>query len=139
MNFDLSTWLSIALSVSALINISLIWYLRKMISRLLFVSENLSDLVKIINNYKKHLGGVYKLEMFYGDATLEFLMQHTNSLIEVLKDYEDVYSIAIPIESEGDTDFDNREENEASPQEEESAPQIDEKDVLYAGPRRRNN
>ena len=137
MNFDLATWLSIALSISAIINISLIWYLRKMISKLLFVSENLSDLVKIIDNYKKHLGDVYKLEMFYGDKTLEFLMQHTNSLIEVLKDYEDVYSIAIPIESEGDTDFDNREEEPA--EEEKISEQVDKENVFYAGARRRDN
>ena len=137
MNFDLATWLSIALSISAIVNISLIWYLRKMISKLLFVSENLSDLVKIINNYKKHLGDVYKLEMFYGDTTLEFLMQHTNSLIEVLKDYEDVYSIAIPIESEGDTDFDNREEEPA--EEEKISEQVDKENVFYAGARRRDN
>ena len=137
MNFDLATWLSIALSISAIVNISLIWHLRKMISKLLFVSENLSDLVKIINNYKKHLGDVYKLEMFYGDKTLEFLMQHTNSLIEVLKDYEDVYSIAIPIESEGDTDFDNREEEPA--EEEKISEQVDKENVFYAGARRRDN
>ena len=137
MSINIATWLAVALVISVTVNVFLFWYLRKVINKLLFVSENLSDLVEIINNYKKHLGDVYKLEMFYGDQTLEFLMQHTNGLIDILKDYEDVYSIAVPIEIEGDTDFDNREEE---PTEEEKIPQqIDKENVLYAGARRRDN
>ena len=137
MSINIATWLAVALVISVTVNVFLFWYLRKVINKLLFVSENLRDLVEIINNYKKNLGDVYKLEMFYGDQTLEFLMQHTNGLIDILKDYEDVYSIAVPIEIEGDTDFDNREDE---PTEEEKIPQqIDKENVLYAGARRRDN
>ncbi len=138
MNFDLTIWLGITLLLSMCVNAFLFWYLRNIVKKLLFVSENLSDLVEIVKNYEKHLKEIYKLEMFYGDTTLEFLMAHTRSLLEILKDYEDVYSIAYPIESQGEPDFDN-EETTTDPTEEESPTEVNQKDVLYAGPRRRNN
>ena len=54
----------------------------------MFVSENLSDLVEIINNYKKHLGDVYKLEMFYGDESLQSLMAHAKELTSTLAEID---------------------------------------------------
>ncbi len=70
MNFDLTIWLGITLLLSMCVNAFLFWYLRNIVKKLLFVSENLSDLVEIVKNYEKHLKEIYKLEMFYGDTTL---------------------------------------------------------------------
>ncbi len=90
MNFDLTIWLGITLLLSMCVNAFLFWYLRNIVKKLLFVSENLSDLVEIVKNYEKHLKEIYKLEMLYGATTLEFLMAHTISLLEILIDSEDV-------------------------------------------------
>ena len=144
MIFDITIWLGLALLTSVTTNIFLFWYLRKMLAKLLFVSENLSDLVEIIKNYQKHLKKIYGMEMFYGDTTLEFLLSHTNSLIEILNEYSDVYSIAVPLESQGETDFDNETteadpSSEGSTEEEESPQQVAEENVFYAGSRKRNN
>ena len=105
----------------------------------MFVSENLSDLVEIIKNYKKHLKEIHSMDMFYGDETLRFLMSHTNSLLEILKDYEDIYNIAVPIEPEGGQTIDNEQEPSEEASEEESPPQIDQENVFYAGARKGNN
>ena len=139
MKFDLTIWLSLVLFISFGINVFLFVYLRKAMTKLLFVSENLNDLVEIIKNYQKHLKQVYSLEMFYGDQTLEFLMSHTNSLLEILKDYEDVYSIALPLETQGEISFDREEENTDPEEEESTSPQISEENVFYTGSRRSNN
>ena len=139
MNIDLSIWLGTILMISLSINIFLVWYLRKLVKKLMFVSENLSDLVQIINNYKKHLKEVYSMEMFYGDETLKFLMSHTNSLLEILKDYENVYNIAVPIEPEGDQTIDNEQEPSEETSEEKSPPQVDQENVFYAGTRKGKN
>ena len=141
MNIDLSIWLGIILVILLSINKFLVWYLKKLVKKLLFVSENLSDLVQIINNYKKHLKEVYSMEMFYGDETLKFLMSHTNSLLEILKDYEDIYNIAVPIEPEGEQSIDNEADptTEDPTEEETPPPQIDQENVFYAGARKGNN
>ena len=139
MSVDISVLLGIILAVSAGVNVFLIWYIRRMVAKLLFVSENLNDLVEVIKNYGKHLKQVYSLDMFYGDETLKFLMSHTNSLLEILKDYEDVYDITIPLEPTGEQELDNKEDTTTEEEEESQSPKITEENVFYAGPRERNN
>ena len=73
------------------------------------------------------------MEMFYGDDILKHLMEHTNSMLELLKDYEDVYSIALPLEVE----YEGEEEFEEETHEEEI--QHTEENVFYAGTRRRDS
>ena len=131
---SLQMGLFIGLFLSVSLNVLFFWYLRKTTGRLLFISENLNDLITLIGVYRKHIRSVYEMEMFYGDEVLKNLIQHTVSLYEILEDYEDVVYLTEPltfIENNEDELNDNEEENEG-----EESP---EKDVLYAGTRRRNS
>jgi len=144
MKFDMTIWLTMALIISLVGNAFLFWYVRKLLTKFLFVSQNLNDLVQILKNYSKHIAQVYKLDMFYGDETLEFLMSHTKSLIEILKDYEDVYDIAIPLEPQGEqnSDEEGNKEDESGEEAATEAPptqQVAQENVFYAGSRRRDN
>ena len=128
---SMAIWLSVILIISIIINVFMFWYLRKLLSKFLFISQNLADLVLIVKNYKDHLNKVYGMEMFYGDETLKFLIEHTKSFIDVLGEYEDVYEISIPPEPEIE-----QEEYE----EETTGTIINEKEnVFYAGTRRGDN
>lgn len=92
-------WLIIALVMSIFINVFLIWFSREQSQRLTFVSQNLNDLVEILANYKEHLRKVYSLEMFYGDETLKFLMEHSVAVVEILEtQYGEILDITDPIE-----------------------------------------
>jgi hypothetical protein len=94
------------------------------------ISENLGDLVEILNNYREHLKKVYSLDSFYGDETLKFLMEHTNAVRALLEEqYGSTTSITDPIE------YEIQEETEDA--KEESSEK--EKHVLYAGTRRRDS
>jgi len=118
-------WLIFALTISVGINLFFLWFSREQSLRLSYVSQNLSDLVELISNYKQHLRKVYSLDMFYGDETLQFLMEHTNALVALLEEeYGDVVSITDPLEV-----VIIEEENE---NEEETKPK---QDVFYGGSR----
>ena len=94
------------------------------------VSDNLGDLVEILNNYGEHLKRVYSLDSFYGDETLKFLMEHTNAVRSLLEEqYGSTTSITDPIEYEIEEDIQNAEEESSEK----------EKHVLYAGTRKSNN
>ena len=123
-------WLIIALSVSVLTNVFLIWFSRIQSVKLTYVSANLSDLIDMLLSYQKHLKKIYGMEMFYGDETLGNLMDHTRAVIEIIEEeYNDIISISDPIELEGIKEYEeNSEENEGQGQ-----------DVLYAGARRRDS
>ena len=83
--------LSASLLLSVLFNLGIFMYARSAISRLLFVSEEMGDLQNMINAFSKQIKSVYELEMFYGDATLEHLMNHAVSLNEQLETFEYIY------------------------------------------------
>ena len=86
-------------------------------------------------NYKSHLQSIYKLEQYYGDEDIRFLISHTNSLLEMLEDYEDIYSISIPLEIDEEQGEEIEQENNLDAEE----TQINEENVFYAGARERNS
>jgi hypothetical protein len=118
----------LALAISLLANAGLFWYVRNIIGRLLYISQNLSDLTTLISTYKKHLKALYDTEMYYGDDTIKHLIEHTNSLLELLEDYEDIAALTeLPLTRE-----EIYEENEETTDEVE-------KDVFYGGTRKSDN
>jgi len=121
--------LGACLGVSVLMNFVLIRLASWQSKDLTIVSDNIGDLVDIIESYRSHLKKVYELDSFYGDETLRGLMEHTNAVRALLEQqYGDVMSITDPIE------YEIGEEEDA---EEESSQK--EKHVLYAGTRRRDS
>ena len=132
--------LQIGLIIGFVLSLSLnglfFWYLRKTTGRLLYISENLNDLISIIGVYRKHLKALYEMEMFYGDEVLQNLIDHTNSLYAMLEDYEDVVYLTEPLTFIEENNEDDLNDNDEETFERED---LSEKDVLYAGSRRRDS
>ena len=122
--------LGITLLVSVIVNFLLFRLAMWQSKDLTLVSDNIGDLVEIIQNYGNHLRDVYQLDAFYGDETLEGLMTHTKAVRLILEEqYGNIINITEPVE------YKLNEEDEDA--EEESTEK--EKHVLYAGSRRRDN
>ena len=125
--------LSIVLAVSLIFNGLMYWYSRQLTQKLSFIYDNIGDVSELITNYRMHLKSVYSMDMFYGDETLKFLMDHTRSIGVLLEDYEDPEFFV--------EEF--MEEDEDAPQQEElsnaETPQIQQENVFYAGSRRRDS
>ena len=56
------------------------------------------------NSFSQHLESVYNMEMFYGDETLESLIDHARSYDEQLKTFEFIYSLTENDEEENPVD-----------------------------------
>jgi|TARA_A100001011_G_C13898507_1_gene670037 hypothetical protein len=80
-------------SLSMLVNLGVFIYARNAIAQLLSVSEEFGDLKVMIDAFATHTREVYGMEMFYGDQTLESLMEHANSFNEQLETFEYIYSL----------------------------------------------
>ena len=130
MTIDFTVWLGIALLASVIANIFAFWYIRRLLSKLWFVAQNIGDLVEVLSNYQEHLKTIYQMEDYYGDENVKFLMSHTTSLLDLLEEYEDVYNIIEEPEEQQEP-----EENE----EDNAQKTIQEENVFYAGTRRRDN
>ena len=127
-----STVILITVLVGSLIfNGVMFWYLRQLTQRLTFIYDNIGDVSDIIANYRAHLKSVYSMEMFYGDETLKYLVDHTRSVSNLLEDFEDQEFFLEEFESE--------EEDEPQQQEQINAEtKVQEENVFYAGSRRRD-
>jgi len=80
-------------TLSVICNVFFFVYIRSILARLLFVSEELGDLQNMIDGFAKHVQSVYELEMFYGDQTLQALLDHAVSFNEQLETFEWIYSL----------------------------------------------
>ena len=124
--------LIIALVASVGINIFGFWYIRDILGRLTWISQNIDDIARVIAIYQGHLKAIYRLEQFYGDEEIKGVLEHTRRISEVLEDYQTAVLELEPVEMEEpitQKENDNGEETEESIQ----------KDVLYAGTRRRDS
>jgi len=127
-----STVILITVLVGSLIfNGVMFWYLQKLTQRLTFIYQNIGEVSEIITNYRVHLKSVYSMEMFYGDETLQYLMDHTRSISTLLEDFEDQEFFLEEFESV-EEDVPSQEENN------NAQTQIQEENVFYAGSRRRD-
>ena len=85
--------LIIFLILSIFINVLLLWYIRKMLSKLLPVSDNMGNLVEDLASYQNHLQQLYEMEMYYGEPSIKQLIVHSRQIIEHVKQFSDVYNI----------------------------------------------
>lgn len=82
--------LTIVLLISLGSNLIAFYYIRDLLGRLGWLTQNLTNLSELIGGFKSHIKGVYELEKFYGDNDIKLLTQHTGDLIQVLEDYLEV-------------------------------------------------
>lgn len=83
--------LSLILMVSIIINIVLFVYSRNVTARLSMIADEIGDLRQAATSFASHVRDVYGLEMFYGDQTLQSLMDHAVAFREYMGEFDYVY------------------------------------------------
>jgi len=81
------------LTVSIILNIFFVWYVRELLIRFNFYAENISLFKEMITNYREHLSTVYQLETFYGDSTLGGLLTHTKDLTKDIEEFGEQFDL----------------------------------------------
>ena len=100
----------IILTLSIILNVFLIWYVRSTLTNLLYLSDNLGALYEIVLGFTNHLETVYELEKFYGDPTLTNLLEHSKALSQELEAFEEIFLL-----SEGPEEDEVQDEQETQP------------------------
>ena len=80
------------LILSVGINILLLWYIKKLLSQLLPISDNMGNLVEDLTSYQTHLQQLYEMEMYYGEPSIKELILHSRE-VDHVKGFSDVYNI----------------------------------------------
>ena len=72
----------------------MVWYITKILSKLLFVSENLGDLFVIFRYFEDFVENLYGMEMFYGEPIIEELMNRARLTTEAIQEFQDIYELS---------------------------------------------
>tara|TARA_R100000008_G_scaffold85039_1_gene73947 strand:+ start:256 stop:573 length:318 start_codon:yes stop_codon:yes gene_type:complete len=103
------TYLIAFCALSVLLNVGLVWYIKQILTKLLFISQNQGDLFLRLDSFSNHLKSLYELETFYGDESLMSLIEHMNLVLEEVEQYEEIYTL---MDEEGEVDGTTEEETE---------------------------
>lgn len=103
------------LAISLAINITLIWYVRKVLTKLWYDLEARKSFTTMVMQYEEALTALYKLEEFYGEETLKKAIQQTRFVVQACEEFKKILEEST-IESAENYEEDN-EESEEIPQE----------------------
>ena len=101
--------LSVLCFILVLIVVGLLWFIRRILSKLLYVSESIGDFLIIIDNFATHLGTVNGMETYYGDETLQSLLEHSRVIIDEIEQFESIYSLTTNTDAD-EEEYDEEEE-----------------------------
>jgi hypothetical protein len=111
------TILILFLILFAISTVLLGWFCYKLVYRLNFVSDNLTELYGRLDEFDQHVNFIYELEMYYGDETLKNLIRHSRDLRNYMKKYQEVMEL---LETQQEiTEEETNDENKDSEDDEE--------------------
>ena len=94
--------LSVFCVILSIMVLSLVWFVRRILAKLLYVSESMGDFLIVIDNFSTHLEQVNSMETYYGDETLQSLVEHSRVVVEEIEQFEAIYSLTTEIDEAGD-------------------------------------
>ena len=83
--------LSLILILSLGINALLFVYSRNVAQRLVLISNEIDDMRAAAASFAAHVKRVYEVATFYGDQTLQALMDHARSFREYMDEFDFIY------------------------------------------------
>ena len=100
--------------VSIAVNVTLLWYNREAVKKIVFFSDNIGDMMGYFKEFLTHLESLYEMEVFYGDETIKGLIDHTKFMVGEINNFEEIYSL---------TREEEKMDDGPSPEAQEEAPQ----------------
>lgn len=79
--------------LSLSINVFFVVYIRWLLKKFAFLSENIGDMMNSMSTFSKHLESIHALETYYGDATLGNLIKHSKQVVKDIELYKDIYTL----------------------------------------------
>lgn len=80
--------IELILIVSVIVNIVFILYSRWLIGILKAREEDVGNLAEHVAEYVGHVKAIHEMEMFYGDQTLQGLIEHGTNLVEKIDEFD---------------------------------------------------
>jgi hypothetical protein len=102
-------YVELLLFLSVLLICGLVWYIRKTLDHYNEIDDDFASILEDMFSFEEHLQQVYQMEMFYGDQTLEAMIQHMSEIIDEITFYREKYFFAEDVTQEGEEDDSEKE------------------------------
>ena len=109
------------------------WFCYKLVFRLNFVSNNLTELYERLDEFDQHINFIYELEMYYGDETLKNLIRHSRDFRNYMKKYKEVMELLEGEQEIIEEDYDDENSETEDKKNEEKFATTAGKTVFYPG------
>lgn len=80
---------------SLLVNAFVVFYSIRLARKLIVVASNMEAIRNSVNYFKEHVEQIHESEMFYGDQTLQNLINHSKDVVEVLDIHSDLMEMVV--------------------------------------------
>ena len=90
----------ILFSISLIINIVFIWYLRQLATQFTSFRNNFEEFIDVIGEYRDHVRDISQMEAYCGDETITNLLRHTNEALNFVNGYSQSFSLDLELEEE---------------------------------------
>ena len=80
--------IEVFLVLSVIVNIVFVLYSRWLINILKAREEDVNNLADEVADYVSHVKSIHEMEMFYGDKTLQSLIDHGSSMVEKIENFD---------------------------------------------------
>jgi hypothetical protein len=80
------------LFVSVVFSLVLVWYAAQITRQMKRYRNDLEAASSGVEQLRQHISSIYELEMFYGDSTLEGLINHSKAVVDDLEYFTQKYT-----------------------------------------------
>ena len=102
------------LYLSIIVNLVLAWFSIGCVKNISDIEEDMDAIMSKTDNFTEHLESVHEMEIFYGDETLQGMIDHSKQLVNDYIDLQAKY-FDVEVTIEEDEDDTSETEEEAPP------------------------
>jgi hypothetical protein len=69
------------------------WYVRGLLKVMYQMTVDVQQMQDKMIEFSKHLDNIYEMEMFYGDETLKYLINHSKEVVDSINRFKNLFEI----------------------------------------------
>jgi len=69
------------------------WYVRGLLKVMYQMTVDVQQMQDKMIEFSKHLDNIYEMEMFYGDETLKYLINHSKEVVDSIDQFKNLFEI----------------------------------------------
>ena len=81
------------IAVLFILNVFFLFYCKFLLNSLASLAESVKDMSVIFDGFKKHVEGLHETEMFYGEPTLQNLIEHSKFVVEKIEENSEIVEL----------------------------------------------